>query len=146
MGNTIKIMFAEYPNEPTIAIVLVPNFSLYLPHKGEVKNHANAENPKIIDVEYNYERSIENGLDPAHNEFVHPTHGFSGAKNDYKVNPTKITKVDRGADFEQLFDAAPPLDEETYGETARKSDGDQPIRAQTAAVKAPVCICMRYTG
>ena len=50
--------------------------------------------PKIIDVEYNYERSIENGLDPAHNEFVHPTHGFSGAKNDYKVNPTKITKVD----------------------------------------------------
>ena len=80
--------------------------------------------PKIIDVEYNYGRSIENGLDPAHNEFVHPTHGFSGAKNDYKVNPTKITKVDRGADFEQLFDAAPPLDEETYGETARKSDGE----------------------
>ena len=83
-----------------------------------------SNDPKIIDVDYNYERSIENGLDPAHNEFVHPTHGFSGARNDYKVNPTKISKVDRGADFEQLFDAAPPLDEETYGETARKSDGE----------------------
>jgi len=83
-----------------------------------------ANQTTIIDIDYNYERSIENGLDPAHNEFVHPTHGFSGARNDYKVNPTKITKVDRGADFEQLFDAAPPLDEETYGETARKSDGE----------------------
>ena len=30
-----------------------------------------------IDIDYNYERSIENGIDPAHNEFVHPTHGFT---------------------------------------------------------------------
>jgi len=29
----------------------------------------------VLDVGYYYERSIENGLDPAHNEFVHPTHG-----------------------------------------------------------------------
>jgi phenylpropionate dioxygenase-like ring-hydroxylating dioxygenase large terminal subunit len=36
-------------------------------------------------VDYHYERSIENGLDPAHNEFVHPTHGFSGADADYRV-------------------------------------------------------------
>jgi phenylpropionate dioxygenase-like ring-hydroxylating dioxygenase large terminal subunit len=36
-------------------------------------------------VDYHYERSIENGLDPAHNEFVHPTHGFSGQNDDYKV-------------------------------------------------------------
>jgi phenylpropionate dioxygenase-like ring-hydroxylating dioxygenase large terminal subunit len=37
-------------------------------------------------VDYHYERSIENGLDAAHNEFVHPTHGFSGANEDYRVN------------------------------------------------------------
>jgi phenylpropionate dioxygenase-like ring-hydroxylating dioxygenase large terminal subunit len=37
-------------------------------------------------VPVNYERSIENGLDPAHNEFVHPNHGFSGANSEYKVN------------------------------------------------------------
>jgi phenylpropionate dioxygenase-like ring-hydroxylating dioxygenase large terminal subunit len=36
-------------------------------------------------VDCNYERSIENGLDAAHNEFVHPTHGFSGRNEDYKV-------------------------------------------------------------
>ncbi len=29
----------------------------------------------VLDVPYYYERSIENGLDPAHYEFVHPTHG-----------------------------------------------------------------------
>jgi phenylpropionate dioxygenase-like ring-hydroxylating dioxygenase large terminal subunit len=38
------------------------------------------------EVDFNYERSVENGLDPAHNEFVHPTHGFSGENADYKVN------------------------------------------------------------
>ena len=38
------------------------------------------------DVGYNYERSVENGLDPAHNEFVHPTHGFEGENDDYRVN------------------------------------------------------------
>ena len=76
-----------------------------------------------IDINYNYERSIENGLDPAHNEFVHPTHGFEGAKNDYKVNPTQITDTAWGANFAQVFDA-PPLDAETYGESARKESGN----------------------
>ena len=36
-------------------------------------------------VDYNYERSIENGMDAAHNEFVHPTHGFQGQNEDYRV-------------------------------------------------------------
>ncbi len=76
-----------------------------------------------IDIDYNYERSIENGLDPAHNEFVHPTHGFSGVKNDYKVNPTKISQTQWGANFSQVFDA-PPLDKKTYGETARDESGE----------------------
>ena len=76
-----------------------------------------------IDINYNYERSIENGLDPAHNEFIHPTHGFEGTKNDYKVNPTQITDTDWGANFAQLFDA-PPLDKEVYGDEARQESGD----------------------
>jgi phenylpropionate dioxygenase-like ring-hydroxylating dioxygenase large terminal subunit len=29
----------------------------------------------VLEVPYYYERSIENGIDPSHNEFVHPTHG-----------------------------------------------------------------------
>ena len=40
-------------------------------------------------VDCDYERSIENGMDPAHNEFVHPTHGFSGENDDYKVRPMR---------------------------------------------------------
>ncbi len=40
----------------------------------------------VLEVPYYYERSIENGLDPAHNEFVHPTHGHSGTnRENYKV-------------------------------------------------------------
>jgi len=77
----------------------------------------------IIDINYNYERSIENGLDPAHNEFIHPTHGFEGTKNDYKVNPTQITDHQWGADFAQVFDA-PPLDKDVYGDTAREESGE----------------------
>jgi phenylpropionate dioxygenase-like ring-hydroxylating dioxygenase large terminal subunit len=42
------------------------------------------------DVAINYERSMENGLDPAHNEFVHPTHGFSGENAEYKVNALRM--------------------------------------------------------
>lgn len=37
-------------------------------------------------IPYSYERSVENGLDPSHNEFVHPTHGFSGENSEYQVN------------------------------------------------------------
>jgi phenylpropionate dioxygenase-like ring-hydroxylating dioxygenase large terminal subunit len=38
-----------------------------------------------------YERSIENGIDPAHNEYVHDTHGFSGEREDeYKVGDMRM--------------------------------------------------------
>ncbi len=38
-----------------------------------------------FDWNFDYKRSIENGIDAAHNEFVHPTHGFSGNRPDYRV-------------------------------------------------------------
>jgi len=47
-----------------------------------------ASEPIIFDAPFYYERSMENGVDPAHNEFVHPTHGFSGTKPDYRVKDT----------------------------------------------------------
>jgi phenylpropionate dioxygenase-like ring-hydroxylating dioxygenase large terminal subunit len=46
------------------------------------------------DIGVHYERSIENGLDPAHNEFVHPTHGFSGENAEYKVNDLRLVDED----------------------------------------------------
>jgi phenylpropionate dioxygenase-like ring-hydroxylating dioxygenase large terminal subunit len=34
---------------------------------------------------FNFQRSIENGIDGAHNEYVHPTHGFSGEREDLRT-------------------------------------------------------------
>jgi phenylpropionate dioxygenase-like ring-hydroxylating dioxygenase large terminal subunit len=54
----------------------------------------------IIEVDYNYERSMENGLDPAHNEFVHPTHGFSGKyRETYKVRDYATEDHEQGWGF-----------------------------------------------
>ena len=63
-----------------------------------------------FDVEYHYERSIENGLDPAHNEYVHPTHGYQGEREEkYKMTELRPFKDnDWGFGFMSTFDA-PPL-------------------------------------
>ena len=54
----------------------------------------------ILEVDYNYERSMENGLDPAHNEFVHPTHGFSGKyRETYKVRDYDTEDHEQGWGF-----------------------------------------------
>jgi len=78
-----------------------------------------------LDVGYFYERSIENALDPAHNEFVHPTHGFTAFNREtYKVREydTEDHSQGWGMWFMHRFDA-PPLKEENWGDT-RKEAGD----------------------
>jgi len=65
----------------------------------------------VLEVPYYYERSIENGLDPAHNEFVHPTHGFTAINRDtYKVRDyeTEDHRQGWGFWFMHRFDS-PPL-------------------------------------
>ena len=59
-------------------------------------------------VKGNYERSVENGIDPAHNEFVHDTHGFSGENDDYSVGEMRGVESDWGRGFWHTFNA-PPL-------------------------------------
>ncbi|HKZ74530.1 MAG TPA: aromatic ring-hydroxylating dioxygenase subunit alpha, partial [Steroidobacteraceae bacterium] len=63
-----------------------------------------------FDVDYYYERSIENGLDPAHNEYVHPTHGYQGEReSEYRVNELRPHLNNPwGFGFMHTFDA-PPL-------------------------------------
>jgi phenylpropionate dioxygenase-like ring-hydroxylating dioxygenase large terminal subunit len=57
----------------------------------------------------NYERSIENGIDPAHNEFVHDTHGFQGQDEEYKVGDMRLEdRGEWGKGFWHTFQA-PPL-------------------------------------
>ncbi len=91
-----------------------------------------------LDVPYHYERSIENGLDPAHNEFVHPTHGFSAVNREtYRVNELEIEDHRQGWGFwfTHRFDA-PPLPQKGH-QTAKDGDtpwGDaQPERRQVTA-------------
>ncbi len=77
----------------------------------------------VLDVPYYYERSIENGLDPAHNEFVHPTHGQQGVTRDtYRVNDYETEDHNQGWGFWFMhrFDA-PPLPQKNH-ETAGGED------------------------
>jgi len=65
----------------------------------------------VLEVDYYYERSIENGLDPAHNEFVHPTHGHQGTNRDtYRTKEYETTDHRQGWGFWFMhqFDS-PPL-------------------------------------
>ena len=72
----------------------------------------------------NYERSVENGIDPAHNEFVHDTHGFSGADQEYHIGEMRIDKVTQwGQGFWHTFQA-PPLPEAAKFKDARDDAGD----------------------
>ena len=57
----------------------------------------------IYNVNCNYERSIENGLDPAHNEFVHPTHGYEGERDDYDVPEFDVKDTEWGSGFMTTF-------------------------------------------
>ncbi|MCE7896117.1 MAG: aromatic ring-hydroxylating dioxygenase subunit alpha [Gammaproteobacteria bacterium PRO8] len=70
----------------------------------------------VLDVPYYYERSIENGIDPAHNEFVHPTHGHSAINREtYKVREHDVVEGDQklGIVFRHRY-AAPGLKHETW--------------------------------
>lgn len=69
-----------------------------------------------------YERSIENGLDPAHNEFVHPTHGFSGENAEYKVNALRwVGDGEWGPGFFHKFNS-PASDDEEWAKIKQASD------------------------
>jgi len=79
----------------------------------------------VLEVDYFYERSIENALDPAHNEFVHPTHGFTAFNREtYHVRDydTEDHNQGWGMWFMHRFEA-PPLKEENWGKT-RTDAGD----------------------
>jgi phenylpropionate dioxygenase-like ring-hydroxylating dioxygenase large terminal subunit len=70
----------------------------------------------VLDVPYYYERSIENGIDPAHNEFVHPTHGHSAINREtYKVREHDVVDGEQGLGcvFKHRY-AAPGLKGETW--------------------------------
>ncbi|MCK6371973.1 MAG: aromatic ring-hydroxylating dioxygenase subunit alpha, partial [Gammaproteobacteria bacterium] len=55
---------------------------------------------QYFEWDIDYQRSIENGIDPAHNEFVHDTHGFSYQNEDtYQIAPLTIIESEWGNGF-----------------------------------------------
>lgn len=62
------------------------------------------------DLASNYTRSIENGIDPGHNEFVHPTHGFSGEREGYFVPELNLLHTDWGVGFMTLYQSSGSTD------------------------------------
>ena len=80
------------------------------------------------DIEY--KRSVENGIDPAHNEFVHPTHGFSYQKEaTYSIKPLRLFETAWGSGFFGEHEA-PPLPEAKMREASGRT-GNAIIRGGT---------------
>ncbi len=91
------------------------------------------DNLIVYEVKCNYERSIENGLDPAHNEFVHPTHGFEGERDDYAVPDYDVEKTEWGAGFMTSFKGKERKNEGLETRTKMRTDKDGNFRADTQA-------------
>ncbi|MEZ5565250.1 MAG: Rieske 2Fe-2S domain-containing protein [Gammaproteobacteria bacterium] len=87
-----------------------------------------------------YRRSVENGLDPAHNEFVHTTHGFSGTEEDTRVPDLTIDEQPWGCGFMTTY-VSPPLADEKMKATAGRQQ-DAVVTAGTAH-HGPSCMTTR---
>jgi len=59
-----------------------------------------------FEVNAYYERSVENGMDMAHNEFVHPNQGAPSVGESIRIHPINVQdESDWGCGFIQPFDA-----------------------------------------
>jgi len=57
----------------------------------------------VYDVACNYERSIENGLDPVHNEFVHPMQGAPVLSAEQQRAPVPMEDIPWGTKFYMAY-------------------------------------------
>jgi len=57
----------------------------------------------VIDVKCNYERSMENGLDPIHNEFVHPSQGSPTLTAEQQCSRVPMEDIPWGSKFYVSF-------------------------------------------
>jgi phenylpropionate dioxygenase-like ring-hydroxylating dioxygenase large terminal subunit len=85
----------------------------------------------IFDVACNYERHLENGMDPAHNEFVHPTHGLEGDDERYSVPDFEIEESKWGSGFMTRFKGKMREGYETR--TAARTDKDGKFHSEISA-------------
>lgn len=74
-------------------------------------------------IKANYERCVENGVDPAHNEFVHPRHGFGGTNEQYHIPPFDLMDHNWGHGWKIDFYAPPSTHEALQRAEARTESG-----------------------
>lgn len=71
----------------------------------------------VFDWDYDYKRSVENALDPAHNEFTHSTHIDRKKDKPFQVPDLKLINTDWGTGF-HIEMPAPAMYEEKMADTA----------------------------
>ena len=74
----------------------------------------------ILEIGAYFERSMENGLDPAHNEFVHPSQGSPGLEPDYLKHGLNLQDAEWGTRFFVAFDEKTHQESEFTGLRASK--------------------------
>lgn len=108
-----------------------------IPEYGDPGWHATCQERLADD---DYRRQLENALDPAHNEFVHPTHGFSGERDDYRVPDLDIETHEWGGGFMTTY-YSPPLKDEKMKAASKRTE-DAQIQAGTFH-HGPASLCTR---
>jgi phenylpropionate dioxygenase-like ring-hydroxylating dioxygenase large terminal subunit len=78
--------------------------------------------PLKMDWNIDYKRSVENTMDPAHNEFTHVTHGFLGVNEDYHVEKIKLKDTQWGTGFMNPMFAPPLPQQEMHAASERSGD------------------------
>ncbi len=88
----------------------------------------------------NYERSVENALDPAHTEFVHPRMGFQGERADYRVPELTLERRDPGWFF--MLEFKVPTGPGGGAFTTRAGTGYHSVSQFYTYIEAPPYMCM----
>ncbi|GMW07260.1 MAG: hypothetical protein AMXMBFR8_20560 [Nevskiales bacterium] len=105
----IHVFLGDLPEAERPGIMEIPEF-------GQAGWYAHCEDSLS---EGDFRRAVENALDPAHNEYVHPTHGFSGERDDYFVPELKVEDRPWGSGFITTYFAPPLKDERMKQATGR---------------------------
>jgi phenylpropionate dioxygenase-like ring-hydroxylating dioxygenase large terminal subunit len=66
----------------------------------------------VFDLACNYERSVENGLDPIHNEFVHPAQGAPMLSDEQQSSTVPMEDIPWGSKFYLDYPAKKEVDTE----------------------------------
>lgn len=75
----------------------------------------------VFDWDFDYKRSLENALDPSHNEFVHTTHIDKKEGHPFQVPPLELIDHQWGTGF-HIEMPAPPMFEEKMREVADRAE------------------------